>query len=244
MAKHIGIVACSAEGASLCYRTICLEAQERMGEDIHPEITMHTHCLGEYMKAVLIGDWEEVGRLMLDSTWKVAGAGAHFAICPDNTIHQAFPKVEALSPIPWLHIAQVVAEEARRQGFTRLGILGTRFLMEGPVYPDALSSMGIECIMPDDRDRKRIDGIIFRELVKGRLLKRSQLCLNEAMETLKGLGAEAAVLACTEMPLVVDATSAPLPTLDSTRLLARAAIVRALEEPPPEPESTADTPSD
>ncbi len=242
MAKHVGIVACSAEGASLCYRTICLEAQERMGEDNHPEITMHTHCLGEYMKAVLVGDWDAVGRLMLDSAWKVAGAGAHFAVCPDNTIHQAFPLVEAESPIPWLHIARVVGEEAQRRGFTRLGVLGTRYLMEGPVYPDALSSMGIECIMPDDHERKRIDAIIFKELVKGRLLKRSQLYFNEVMEMLKGMGAEAAVLGCTEIPLVADTETAPLPTLDSTRLLARAAIVRALEEPTsePEPESAAD----
>jgi aspartate racemase len=242
MARHIGIVACSAEGAALCYLTICLEAQQRMGEDCHPEITMHTHCLGDYMKSVLIGDWAAVARLMLDTTWKVAGAGAHFAICPDNTVHQAFPMVEAESPIPYLHIARVVGEEAQRQGFTRVGILGTRFLMDGPVYPDALSGLGIECIMPDDRDRKRIDAIIFRELVKGRLLKRSRLYFNEVMETLKGLGAQAVVLGCTEIPLVVDPKSAPLPTLDSTRLLARAAIDRALEEPPPEPDQGAQSP--
>jgi aspartate racemase len=242
MAKHIGIVACSAEGAALCYRTICLEAQERMGEDCHPEITMHTQCLGDYMKAVITGDWKEVARLMLDSAWKVAGAGAHFAICPDNTIHQALALMEAESPLPWLHIARVVAQEAQRQGFTRLGILGTKYLMEGPVYPDALSALGIECLLPDERDRARIDAVIFRELVKGRLLKRSRTYLNEVMQELKERGAEAAVLGCTEIPLVVDPKNAPLPTLDSTRLLARAAIERALEEPVPEPEEAADTP--
>ena len=229
MAKHIGIVACSAEGAALCYRTICLESQELMGEDCYPEIMLHNHCLGEYMKGIITGDWKEVARLMLDSTWRVANAGAHFAVCPDNTIHQAFPLVEAETPIPWLHIARVVGEEAQRQGYTKLGILGTRYLMEGPVYPDALAPLGIECLLPDDRDRQRINTIIFHELVKGRLLKRSRLYFNQVMEELKALGAQAAVLGCTEIPLIIDPQTAPLPTLDSTRLLARAAIRRALE---------------
>lgn len=231
MAKHVGIVACSAEGAALCYRTICLESQELMGEDCHPEITLHNYCLGEYMKGIITGDWKAVARLMLDSTWRVANAGAHFVVCPDNTIHQAFPLVEPETPIPWLHIARVVGEEAQRQGYTKLGILGTRYLMDGPVYPDALAPLGIECLLPDDRDRKRINTIIFHELVKGRLLKRSRLYFNQVMEEMKALGAQAAVLGCTEIPLIIDPKTAPLPTLDSTRLLARAAIRRAIEEP-------------
>jgi len=228
MAKHIGIVACSYEGAALCYRTICREAQERMGEDNHPEVTMHTQPLAEYMKAVRADDWAKVADLMLDSARKLAAAGAEFAICPDNTIHQAFEVVEAGSPIPWLHIARVVAQEAQQRGFRCVGILGTAYLMEGPVYPQALKDVGIEAVVPAEAERKRINEIIFRQLVKGQFIEPSRLYFNQVMARLKERGAEAAVLGCTEIPLIVRPGDSPLPTLDSTRLLARAALSVAL----------------
>ena len=229
MAKHIGIVACSAEGAALCYRTICTEAPREMGEYAHPEVTMHTYPLSEYMKHIWVGDWEKVAQLMLSSARKVAQVGADFAICPDNTIHQALEFVKPKSPIPWLHIAETVAEEAKKQGFARLGILGTKYLMTGPVYPKALRKSGIAHEIPAENDRERIDKIIFDELVNGLFTEKSRNYFNEVMRTLKKRGCDAAVLGCTEIPLVVDPSDSPLPTLDSTRLLARAAIREALE---------------
>ncbi len=230
MAKHVGIVACSAEGAALCYRTICTEAPQEMGEYAHPEVTMHTHPLSEYMQHIWAGDWEKVAQLMLSSAHKVAQAGAHFAICPDNTIHQALEFVKPKSPIPWLHIAETVAEEAQKQGFAQLGILGTKYLMTGPVYSETLKKSGISYEIPGDNDRERIDEIIFHELVNGLFTEESRNYLNDVMLTLKKRGCDAAVLGCTEIPLVVDPNDAPLPTLDSTRLLARAAIRKALEK--------------
>jgi aspartate racemase len=229
MAKHIGIVACSAEGAALCYRTICTEAPREMGEYAHPEVTMHTHPLSAYMKHIWAGEWEEVAEIMLSSAQKVAEAGADFAICPDNTIHQALEFVKPKSPIPWLHIAKTVAEEAKEQGFVRLGILGTKYLMTGPVYPEILRNYAISHEIPDDSDRARINEIIFDELVNGLFTEESRNYFNEVMRTLKQRGCDAAVLGCTEIPLVVDPSDSPLPTLDSTRLLARAAIREALE---------------
>ncbi len=228
MARHVGIVGCSYEGAALCYRTICLEAQQRMGEGWHPEVTMHTHSLGRYMESIDTGCWRHVADLMIDSSRKLERAGAEFALCPDNTIHEAYSMVLEESPIPWLHIAEVVGEEARRRGFSDVGILGTKYLMEGPVYSKTLAPMGIETLIPAERDRKRINGIIFGQLVKGEFPERARLYLNEVMEGLKERGAEAAVLGCTEIPLLVEPDDAPLPTLDSTRLLARAAIDEAL----------------
>ena len=136
MTKHIGIVACSAEGAALCYRTICVEAAQYLGEHAHPEITMHCHPLSDYMVHIKQDNWEQVAQLMLSSAHKVAQTGARFAICPDNTVHQAFEWVAGKSPIPWLHIARVVARTANDLGFNRLGILGTQYLMEGPVYTE------------------------------------------------------------------------------------------------------------
>ena len=136
MADHIGIVAVSAEGAALCYRTICSEGAERLGPHAHPEITLHTTPLADYMTPIRAGDWSAVGRLMLASAAKLAQAGADLLICPDNTVHQAIDEeFLARSPRPWLHIAEVVAAAAVERGFHRLGVLGTRYLMEGPVYP-------------------------------------------------------------------------------------------------------------
>jgi aspartate racemase len=230
MAKHIGIVACSAEGAALCYRTICSEAPHTMGEHRHPEITMHTHPLADYMVSIRSGNWEKVAELMLSSTLKLAQAGADFAICPDNTIHRAFEFVEPRSPIPWLHIAEAVAEEAQKKGFRRLAILGTKYLMTGPVYPEALKRFGIDCEIPDAMARDRIDEIIFKELVNAIFPEKSRLYFNQVMEVMKSKGCDAAVLGCTEIPLIVDPDDTPLPTLDSTRLLARAALGKAIAE--------------
>src|SRR5687767_253348 len=146
--KHIGIVAGSAEGAALCYRTICLEAPAFMGEHNHPEITMNSLPMAEHMPHIRANDWEAVGELLAAGAHKVARAGADFAICPDNTYHQSFRYLLPRSPIPWLHIAGAVAEEASRQGYARLGILGTKYLTEGPVYPEALGEFGIESEIP------------------------------------------------------------------------------------------------
>jgi aspartate racemase len=201
-----------------------------MGEYAHPEVTMHTHPLSEYMKHIWVGDWEKVAQLMLSSAHKVAQAGAHFAICPDNTIHQALELVKPKSPIPWLHIADTVAEEAQEQGFSQLGVLGTKYLMTGPVYSETLKRYGISHEIPAEDDRERIDEIIFHELVNGLFTEESRNYFNDVMLTLKQRGCDAAVLGCTEIPLVVDPKNAPLPTLDSTRLLARAAIRKALEK--------------
>ena len=228
MPKHIGIVACSAEGAALCYRTICTEAPSKMGEHMHPQVSMHTHALGDYMVPIRKGDWESVADLMLSSTQKVSQIGAEFAICPDNTIHEAFDFVQRKSPIPWLHIAEAVALKAREEGFKHLAILGTKYLMGGPVYPDTLTKFKITCQMPDEKERTQIDNIIFDELVKGVFRENSRLYFNEVIQNLKNCGCDAAVLGCTEIPLIVDPADCPLPVLDSTRLLARAAIKEAL----------------
>jgi aspartate racemase len=230
MAKHIGIVACSAEGAALCYRTICAEAPALMGEHMHPEISMHTHPLAEYMVPLRNGDWSAVANLMLSSVRKLAATGAEFAICPDNTIHQAYEMVAAVSPIPWLHIADAVGLQADAGKMKTLAITGTNYLMTGPVYPDALRKFGISCRIPEAPDRERIDEIIFKELVNGVFTEESRRYFNTVVQRMKDQGCDGVVLGCTEIPLLVDPRDCPLPTLDSTRLLARAALREALEK--------------
>ncbi|HUV79791.1 MAG TPA: amino acid racemase [Candidatus Bathyarchaeia archaeon] len=227
MTKHIGIVACSAEGAALCYRTICVEGAAILGKYAHPEVTMHTHPLSEYMRYIEVGDWNRVADLMLSSAEKVAKAGADFAICPDNTIHQAFDLVVKKSPIPWLHIAEEVAAEAKRQNYKCLGVLGTQYLMEGPVYLTKLAAVGIEHKIPEVQARERINAIIFDELINGRFTAESRAYFTTIINQLKNQGCNAVVLGCTEIPLLVTQKDAPLPILDSTRLLARAALRKA-----------------
>ena len=226
---HIGIVACSTEGAALCYRTISLEGAEMLGAHDHPEVSLHSHSLAQYMKSIDTGDWAGVAELMLSSADKLAKAGADFLICPDNTIHQAFDLVEHRAPRPWLHIAREVAAEAKSKGLRRLAVLGTRYLMEGPVYPQALKAAGIEHRIPKAEQRQRINEIIFDELVNGQFLPRSLAYYVEVIRSLKDEGCDAVVLGCTEMPLLVTPESSPLPTLDSTRLLARGAVRKAIE---------------
>jgi len=222
LTKHIGIVACSAEGAALCYRTICTEGAALLGAAYaHPEVSMHTPSLAEYMERIYRSDWEGVGALMLGSAAKLARMGCDFLICPDNTLHQALPDILPRSPLPWLHIAEVVASEAKARGYQRLGLTGTRWLMEGPVYAK-------ELVRPNTDEREEINRIIMDELVCGVFRAEAVRYFQQVVEKMKRAGCDAVVLGCTEIPLIMNDANSPLPTLDSTRLLARAALRRAL----------------
>jgi len=228
MTQHIGIVACSAEGAALCYRTICAEGPALLGPDAHPEVTMHTPSLADYVGCLRCGDMEGVAALMLGSARKLAGIGADFLVCPDNTIHQAFDLVAPQSPLPWLHIAEVVAQEAAERGYRCLALTGTRWLLDSDVYPKALAAHGLECMRPETEECDLIDRIIMEELVKGIFKPEAIAAFQRILARLKQNGCDAAILGCTEIPLIIDDSNAPLPTLDSTRLLARAALRRAV----------------
>lgn len=229
MPLHIGIVGCSAEGAALCYRTICAEGAQLLGPHAHPEISMHTPSLAAYVDCLERGDVTGVGELMLDSAYKLTAIGADFLICPDNTIHQAFDYAAPRSPLPWLHIAEVVAEEAARRGFRRIGITGTRWLVDSEVYPDKLVARGLQYLRPTDAERDELGRIIMDELVCGIFRPEAVASFQRVIERMKSEGCDAVVLGCTEIPLIINDGNSPLPTLDSTRLLARAALQRAVQ---------------
>ena len=229
MPLHLGIVACSAEGAALCYRTICAEGAAHFGPHAHPEVSMHTPSFAEYVRLLERGDRDGVGELMLASARKLAGAGAQLLLCPDNTIHASFAYVEPRSPLPWLHIAEVVANEAVARGFRRLGILGTRWLVDSGVYPEKLSARGLEFVRPSAADRDASSRVIMEELVRGVFEPEGVALHVRIIERLKQAGCDAVVLGCTELPLLMTDANSPLPTLDSTRLLARAALRRAIQ---------------
>ncbi len=228
MPQHIGIVGCSAEGAALCYRTICAEGTQLFGPHAHPEVSLHTPSLALYVDCLDRGDLQGVAALMLASAHKLAATGADFLICPDNTIHQAFALVEPHSPLPWLHIAEVVAAEAASRGFRRIGITGTRWLVDSEVYPEKFSARGLDCLRPNSAERDETSRIIMDELVAGVFKPESVAYFQQVMARMKTEGCDAVVLGCTEIPLIISDANSPLPTLDSTRLLARAALRRCL----------------
>jgi aspartate racemase len=230
MPQHIGIVACSAEGAALCYRTICVEGAAQLGAHAHPEVSMHTPSLADYMAHIYRNDWPGVGELMLASAEKLKKTGADFLICPDNTIHQALPYVLPRSPLPWLHIAEVAAEAAVSRGFRRIGITGTKWLVDSEVYPQKLSARGLEYVRPSTAERDECNRIIMDELVRSAFKPESIRYFQQVIARLKDHGCDAVVLGCTEIPLIIDDANSPLPTLDSTRLLARAALRRAVQD--------------
>jgi len=230
MPQHIGIVACSAEGAALCYTTVCVEGAQLFGAHDHPEVSMHTHSLAQYMKCIYRNDWEGVGELMLSSANKLAKCGADFLICPDNTVHKALPYIERRSPLPWLHIAEVVAAEAVARGFRRLGLTGTRWLVESEIYPEKLAARGLKYARPSVPEREEINRIIMEELVCGVFKPEAVAYLQGVIGRLKEEGCDGVIPGCTEIPLIMGDANSPLPTLGSTRLLARAALRRAAPE--------------
>ncbi len=226
--KHIGIVAVSAEGAALCYRTICLEGATLLGPHEHPEISLHTFSLRSYQRLIDEDRWDAVGEMMLESAARLVKAGAQLLICPDNTVHQGLDLVRERSPAPWIHIAEEVAAEAIRHGYQRLAILGTRFLMEGSVYPTKLAAVGIDYRFPNLEQRTRINQIIYDELVYARFVPESRAYFQNVIRDLAEDGCDAVALACTEIPLLISPADSLLPILDSTRILARAALREAI----------------
>lgn len=226
---HIGIVACSVEGASLCYRTILYESKQYLGEHNHPEVSLHSYPMAMHMRAIDRDDWAAVGELMLRSAEKLKTIGAGFLICPDNTVHQGIDLIRERSPLPWLHIAEVVAAEAQQRGFKRVALTGTKYLMEGPVYGPRLQSAGIEMRIPNADERTEINRIIFDELVYGQFRPQAEHYFQRVLTRMQqDEGCDAAALCCTEIPLIINDRNSPLPVLDSTRLLARAAVRHAL----------------
>lgn len=226
--KHLGIMAVSYEGAALCYREFCAESTRRLGGHHHPEVSLHTNDLGMLMDQTAEDRWDDVAEWMCVSADKLASIGAEFLVCPDNTVHQSIDLIRDRLPLPFLHIADVVASEAQRRGFRRVGLTGTRWLMEGPVYPPRFEALGITCVVPPEVQRIGIHGFITSELVFGVVTEDALGYLQGVVRDLAAAGCEAVALSCTELPLILNDDNSPLPVLDSTRLLASAAADYAL----------------
>lgn len=222
--RHLGIVGHSTEGAALCFRAFCQAGFGRLGPHDHPDVTLDCIGLARSMPAWDAGDHASVRGILAESTRRLASAGADFVVCPDNTAHLALELPGDDLALPALHIAEVVADRAALDGRTRVGVLGTRYLMDGPVYPRALGARGIDAELPDADERRLVDDIIFAELVNGVFTDEARAAYVRVIDGLAGRGCDAVALVCTEIPLLITPEASPLPTLDSTRLLADAAL--------------------
>jgi aspartate racemase len=226
--KRIGILAHSAEGAALCFLAAVHEGERRLGAHFHPDIVMDIVAMGQ-----TLGAWEQLDLppivdVLSGSVDRLAAAGADFFICPDNTAHLALESAAAKFALPGLHIADCVAAEATRRGFRKVALTGTRWTMEGPIYPRELEGRGIGCVVPSPDEREVIQRIIFEELVRGIVSDTSRSRFAAIVARTRTEGCDAVALSCTELPMLLDDTTSPIPTLDSTRLLAHAAVAVAL----------------
>ena len=222
--KHLGILAHSMEGAVLCLRTFCQEGFAELGPDDHPDVTLDLIALARSMPAWDAGDHDSIRATLAVSVDRLARVGAAFFVCPDNTAHMALERPGKALALPGLHIAEVVADQAVRDGRTRVGVLGTRYTMDGPLYPRVFASRGIATELPEASDRQVLNTIIFDELLNGVFSAASRQEYVRVIEELAARGCDAVALVCTEIPLLVTPDASPLSTLDSTRLLARAAF--------------------
>jgi aspartate racemase len=230
--KHLGILAHSVEGATLCLRAFCQEGFRELGPHDHPDVTLDCIAMARSMPAWETGDYPTIRAILSQSIARLSQAGAGFFVCPDNTAHSALEAPGDDLALPGLHIAQVVADQAASSGYRRVGILGTKWLMEAPVYPRELAARGIEALVPEAAKRRVIDDIIFQELVNGIFAEPARQQYLQIIEQLQARGCDAVALVCTEIPLLITPDVSPLPTLDSTRLLAHAAFAVAVGRRP------------
>jgi aspartate racemase len=226
--KHIGILAHSAEGASLCFLEACHAGEAKLGPHNHPDITLDIIAMGAAMSLWERNDYAAVREILSGSCERLARAGADFFVCPDNTAHLALETQGPPFALPGLHIADIVAETAKARGFRRIGLLGTRWTMDGETYAKAFARAGLDYRVPPPDQRADMNAIIFDELVRGKFLDTSRARVVAMIEGLKREGCDAVALSCTEIPILVTQEVSPLPILDSTRLLARVAIDVAL----------------
>ena len=230
--KTVGIVAHSAEGAALCFITACREGTVLLGPHMHPNIVLSAVPLALSMPGWEANDHSAVAKFLSEGVQQVADAGADFYVCPDNTAHIVLEQIADDLPLPGLHIAEVVCHEISKHGWKQVGLLGTRWTMTGPVYESALKKRDLDRMIPDEPTRELLNAAIFDELCLGIFNQSTTDLFLRAIEDLKSRGAECVILGCTEIPLIVTSANSMLPTLDSTRLLAKYAVREATSERP------------
>ncbi|MGD9981566.1 MAG: aspartate/glutamate racemase family protein [Hyphomonadaceae bacterium] len=230
---HIGILGHSADGSALCYLETVRESARQLGDHQHPEITMSLLPMGPTIPWWDALDFPKINAHLCATAQRLADAGCDFFVCPDNTAHLALDAAAEPYPLPGLHICDVVAGKAKAEGRRRIALLGTKYTMEGAAYRTACERHGLDMRVPGAADRELLNTLIFDELCMGKFTERATRAFLRVIEELKRDGCDAVALSCTEIPLIVTPENSPLPTLDSTRLLAHAAVAAAIGNTPP-----------
>ncbi len=229
---HVGIAGVSVEGALLCARIIMDEAERRLPLDQRPQVTMHMPPFSLYVEAMTRGDLATVEGLLVGSIERLARGGADFAIIPANAPHIVIAGVMRRAAIPVINLLEEVAAECERRGFRRVGILGVRWTMRSGLYDAPLRQRGIESVIPSEEDQDAIHAIITEELFGLRILAESTARLLAVVNKLKNQGCDAVALACTELPLSLNEHNCGIAVIDTTRLLAEAALARSQPSAP------------
>lgn len=228
VAKHIGIVAVSPEGAALCYRQIFRQAARLLPPDQHPRVSVHNEPLAQYIAALREQNWHVTGTLLRRSAELLARCGAQFCLTPDNAVQHAVHLAEVGSPVPWLTMTDLVARAVEADKRRVVGLIGTKLVMSSSTYQTYLGLKGVQLLTPSDEDADALEGIIFSELIYGRIRTGSQRRVLAIVERLADRGCEAVILGCSEAPLLVTPENSKVPVYDATDILAEGAVRHAM----------------
>lgn len=228
--KVIGLIGgMSWKSSAEYYRLINEGVRDRLGGLHSARCLMWSFDFADIEALQRADRWDEAAGLMVDAAKRLERGGADFLVIATNTMHIAAPQVQAATSLPLLHIADPTAERIKAIGLRRVGLLGTAFTMEQDFYKGRLAHKhGLEVLVPDAADRAVVHGIIYEELVQGRILDESRQSYRAVIERLVARGAEAIILGCTEIMLLVAPQDSPVPLYDTTGLHAEAAVARAL----------------
>jgi aspartate racemase len=228
--KTIGLIGgMSWESSAQYYAIINRAVRERFGGAHSAETLLYSVDFGEIERLQHDGDWPSLTARMVDAGRRLEAGGADFVLICSNTMHLMADDVAAAIGVPLLHVVDPTASAITKAGLKRVGLLGTAFTMEKAFYRDRLDAAGLETVIPDAADRREVHRVIYEELVAGKIEAASRAAYREVIARLVERGAEAIVLGCTEIMLLVDQTDSVVPLFDTTSLHALAAVDLALD---------------
>lgn len=227
MARHLGIVGVSPEGAAICYRQVFRHAAQILPAHLQPVVSVHNLPFADYVDAIRRDDWRAVGEMLRDSAARLASIGAEFCFSPDNAVQQAVQIAEVGCPIPWMKMTDAVGGAIARDGRHTVGVIGTKVVTGGSVYQTDLGIRGIKLVRPSDEDADTLESIIFDELVHGRVCDASRNTVIGIVERLGQHGCEGVILGCSEAPLAITDANSPLPVYNASEIMSEQAVRHA-----------------
>jgi len=230
--KTIGLLGgMSWESTQTYYRLINEGVKARLGGLHSAKLVLFSVDFAEIEALQHKGDWPATADILSGAGMSLQRAGADFLVIGTNTMHKVAPEIERAIQIPLLHIADATARVLKQDGVTRVGLLGTRFTMEQAFYRDRLEDAGIEVITPDEAQRDEVHRVIYEELCRGKINPESRDAYLDIVSSLSGRGAQAVILGCTEIGLLIRQADTSVPLYDTTEIHAAQAVELALKHP-------------